>query len=125
MHQKGFLLDSARIKMNRKSTMDLGEGKRFAMVPHSFIEEAKNMSHQTRWLYVALVYYRNTQTGDAFPTYETIRKLTRLTRDKISKGFKDLLERGWIEDKRTRFGGSTFYRVNLKKRDEIEEESCR
>jgi DNA-binding transcriptional regulator YhcF (GntR family) len=96
---------------NKISYEEMG---RFAMIPHSFIEDSKGMKFHSRWLYVALVYYRNTQSGDSFPSYETIRKLTGLTRKMISKGIKELEQNRWIKKKR-RFGNSTIYKVQFNK----------
>lgn len=80
------------------------------------------MSHQTRWLYIALLFYRNGKTGDAFPSYNTIRELTRLTRTKISEGFKELLSRGWLANKRRQYGHSTYYEVCVQKKANTEGE---
>ncbi len=87
----------------------------FAMIPHNFIKEAKNLKVHTRWLYVALVFYRNSKSGVAFPSYETIRKLTGLRRQKISEGLTELEESGWIKPRRKRYGASNVYRVLLNK----------
>lgn len=91
---------------------------RFAMIPFSFIENAKRMKVHTRWLYVALVYYFNTKNGIAFPSYDTLTKLTGLRREMISNGIKELERDGWITRKR-RFGNSTLYTVIFNK-DSVE-----
>jgi len=87
----------------------------FAMVSHSFIKESKKMKFHTRWLYVALLYYRNTKNGLSFPSYDTIQNLTGLRREKISMGFTELKENGWIKTKKRRFGNSTIYEIILSK----------
>lgn len=92
---------------NKISFEDMG---RFAMITHSFIEQSKKLKFHSRWLYVALVYYRNTQSGKSFPSYNTIQKLTGLRRQMISKGIEELWAEGWIEKKR-RFGNSNIYDV--------------
>jgi hypothetical protein len=89
----------------------------FAMIPHSFIKESKDLGFHTRWLYVALVYYRNTNSGVAFPSYDTIQELTGLRREMISKGIEALKTSGWIK-KRRRYSGSTVYTVILNKEKE-------
>lgn len=88
---------------------------RFAMIPHSFIEEAKKLKVHTRWLYVALVFYRNTKSGVAFPSYDTIQELTGLRRQKISEGLTELEQSGWIKPRRRRWGNSNVYQVVLMK----------
>ena len=85
----------------------------FAMIPHSFIEDSKRMSFHSRWLYVALVYYRNSQSGVAFPSYTTIRKLTGMRRENISSSIKELEEKGWIE-KVSRYSQSNLYKILFK-----------
>jgi DNA replication protein DnaD len=93
------------------------ETGRFAMIPQSFIKDARNMKIHSRWLYVALVFYRNSQSGVAFPSYKRIRELTGLRREKISAGIKELVERGWIE-KTSRYSQSNIYKI-LFKNDKI------
>jgi hypothetical protein len=87
----------------------------FAMIPHSFIKEAKLLKVHTRWLYVALVFYRNNKSGVAFPSYDTIQELTGLSRRMISKGLTELEKSGWIKPRSKRFGNSNVYRVVLNK----------
>lgn len=85
----------------------------FAMIPHSFINEAKKLKFHTRWLYVALVFYRNNQSGVAYPSYDTIQALTGLSRRMISKGLTELENSGWIKPRKKRFGSSNVYTVVL------------
>lgn len=86
----------------------------FAMIPHSFIKEARKLKVHTRWLYVALVFYRNTKHGITFPSYCTIQELTGLRREMISKGLAELEESDWIFKKR-RYGQSNLYRIVMNK----------
>lgn len=86
----------------------------FVMVSHDFINSTTVMKYhrQARWLYVALLYFRNHKTGEAFPSYTTLAKLTKMNREGISKGLKELEYWGWINKKR-QFGNSSVYTVHL------------
>jgi len=89
---------------------------RFAAIPHTFIEGSKHLSLHARWLFVALMYYRNNKTGKAFPTYDTLGRLTGMSKNMISKGIKELEneEQEWVWlDREKRFGSSTIYWVLL------------
>jgi DNA-binding MarR family transcriptional regulator len=85
---------------------------RFVALPHAFIDYTEHLTVHTRWLYVALLYYRNTQSGQAFPSYNTLYEKFGLRRKMISKGLKELEKEGWIKKKR-RFGRSNTYRFFL------------
>jgi hypothetical protein len=82
----------------------------FVTIPHSFINESRELSFHARWLFVTLRYYTNGKMGVAFPSYGTIQKLTRMRREKIASSIRELEKAGWLERKR-RFNKSTFYRL--------------
>lgn len=86
----------------------------FTPVSDNFIKEAKKMSFHARWLYVTLMFYRNTKSKIAFPSYTRITELTGMRRDKISKSIKELVEAGWIVKKR-RYSNSSCYSFIFKK----------
>ena len=86
----------------------------FTPVPHTFITEAKKMSFHARWLYVTLMFHRNTKSEIAFPSYTRITALTGMRRGMISKGIKELEKAGWIVKKR-RYANSNCYSFNFKK----------
>jgi DNA-binding MarR family transcriptional regulator len=99
---------------NRESRLTFDEIGRFVMLPHTFIHDAKRrkLRFHARWLFVALMYYRNGKTGSAFPSYDTLRELTGLSRNMISKCLKELESAGWISLKR-RFNATTIYTLNF------------
>lgn len=58
------------------------------------------------------MYYRNTKTGNAFPSYETLRELTGMRKEMISKALKELEneKQDWVWLKRKkRFSKATIY----------------
>lgn len=89
---------------------------RFAMIPHTFIEESRGLSIHARWLFVILMFYRNTMTGNSFPSYQTIHEKFGLRRPMISKGIKELEAAGWLKRKK-RFSQSTIYTLLLTAED--------
>lgn len=103
------------IKIMKEEKLTFENVGLFAMIPHSFIKEAKKLKVHTRWLYVALVFYRNTKRGIAFPSYDTIRELTGLRGEMIAKGLTELEQSGWIKPRKRRFAQSNVYQVVLKK----------
>lgn len=90
---------------------DIGQ---FVMLPHTFIHDAKKkkLRFHARWLFVALLYFRNGRTGNAFPSYDTLHDLTGLHRNMISECMKELEDAGWISRKR-RYNATTLYTVNF------------
>jgi hypothetical protein len=98
-------------KERRLSSEQIGQ---FVMLPYTFIHDAKRkkLRFHARWLFVALMYYRNGWTGNAFPSYDTIRELTGLSRNMISKCLRELESAGWISLKR-RFNATTIYTLNF------------
>ncbi len=86
----------------------------FTPVPHTFIKDTKKMSFHARWLYVTLMFHRNTKLEIAFPSYTRITELTGMRRAMISKSIKELVESEWIVRKH-RYGSSNCYSFNFKK----------
>lgn len=102
--------------MNEISEVSYATVGRFAVVPHTFIENSKHLSVHARWLFVALMFYRNSKSGLAFPSYDTLCKLTGMSRNRISKAIRELenKEQEWVWLRRKkRPGSSTYYRLNL------------
>jgi DNA-binding transcriptional MocR family regulator len=105
---------------NRLTYDEIGN---FVMLPHTFIHDARKrkLRFHARWLFVALMYYRNGKTGNAFPSYDTLRELTGLSRNMISKCLRELESAGWISLKR-RFNATTVYTLNFSASEEKYEE---
>jgi hypothetical protein len=82
----------------------------FVTVPFSFIHASKELSFHACWLFVVLRFYTNRRTGNAFPSYTTIRKITGMRREKISESLKELEQAGWLK-KQSRFGKVNLYTV--------------
>lgn len=80
----------------------------FVTIPYSFIHQSKELSFHACWLFVVLRYYTNGESGEAFPSYETMRKLTGMRREMIAKSIHELESRGWLTKKK-RFGNSNRY----------------
>ncbi len=83
---------------------------RFVAIPYAFVEDMRNLSPAAITLFVYLRSCANKDTGDAFPSYDTITKDTGLARATISESVKGLVERGWLKQKR-RFSNSTIYEL--------------
>lgn len=84
----------------------------FVTIPHSFIHNSRALSFHARWLFVALRYYTNSKFGNAWPSYATIQKLTKMRREKINSSIKELEGAGWLERKK-RFSNSTIYTLKI------------
>lgn len=82
----------------------------FVPIPHTFIKQSRNLSFHARWLFVTFCYYTNGESGLAFPSYDTIQKLTRMRRQKIADSIRELEDAGWLS-RQKRFNNSTFYEV--------------
>lgn len=82
----------------------------FTGVPNEFIDNARNLSDQARWLFVLLRRYTNGQTGIAFPSYEFIQEQTGWTPKTIAKAVRDLEENGWLI-RRKNFSAPTEYKL--------------
>lgn len=80
-----------------------------ARIDGRFIENTAGLSSYAKWIYVCLKFRRNNGSGEAFPSYDDLQKLTGLNRSRIAAGLNELEAAGWI-NKRKRFGKSTVYR---------------
>lgn len=83
---------------------------RFVAIPHTFVEDMRNLPQCAIALFVYLRYKANASTDEAFPSYESIECDTGMTRHTISKGLKALIDRRWIKARR-RFSNSTIYEM--------------
>lgn len=82
----------------------------FVAIPHSFVKHTRSLSFHARWLFVALRFYTNGESGLAFPSYDKIQELTGMRREMISKSIKELERSGWLKRKK-RFNNSTLYEL--------------
>lgn len=85
---------------------------RFVAIPHTFIEDMRNLPQCAIVLFVYLRSYANNGTGDVFPAYKRIANETGLAVATICKGLDALVERGWIKKKR-QYGKSTIYELTI------------
>jgi DNA-binding transcriptional MocR family regulator len=108
----------------RENRLTFNEVGQFVMLPHTFIKDAKKrgLRFHARWLFVALMYYRNGKTGNAFPSYDTLSEFTGLSRNMISKCLRELESAGWISLKR-RFNATTIYTLHFSGLEEKYEEA--
>jgi biotin operon repressor len=94
----------------RKLVEEIG---RFVAVPHVFIESySHGLSVHARWLFVVLLYFVNHKTCQAFPSYDTLQRVTGYRRQAISKALRELEKTGWVVRHR-RFGRSTIYKIKI------------
>jgi hypothetical protein len=118
--------EEEEVTANENSEISYATVGRFAAIPHSFIEGSKHLSLHARWLFVALMYFRNNRTGVAYPTYETLVRLTGMSKNMISKAIKELedKEQDWVWlDRDLRFGCSTIYRLLLPRPGETDDDT--
>jgi hypothetical protein len=94
--------------MSQDAYISFDEIGRFAMIPFTFIEGSKQLSFHARWLFVVLMYYRNTETGNSFPSYETVYQKFGIRKEMMAKAIRELEEKGWLKRKK-RFSKSTIY----------------
>ena len=80
----------------------------FTAIPNRFIEESSGLSIHSKWLFIGLRFFASSQNDCVFPSYDTLRSLTGLRREMISKGLRELSSAGWVTKKK-RFGKSTIY----------------
>ncbi len=79
------------------------------MVEADFIERSVKLSTNAKWLYVCLRFRKNNGSGQAWPSYDDLIKLTGFkSRSTLSSAIKELEASGWIIA-RHRFGQSTIY----------------
>lgn len=84
----------------------------FTTIPNSVIELWPSIGVDGMALLVYLRYRTNSQTGDAFPSYDKITADTGLTRRRIAKAIRLLESVGLVERKR-RFSASTIYTLKM------------
>jgi hypothetical protein len=82
----------------------------FVTIPHTFIKDAHGLSFHAPWLFVLLRYYTNRQTGYAFPSYDRIRQMTGMRRERIARSIRELEAAGWLRCQK-RFNASTLYEL--------------
>lgn len=70
-----------------------------------------DLSAYAQAVYGQLNRRKNNDTGLAFPKYETLMKVTKLSRASISKALEELIEHGWISIQR-RYSKSNVYAIN-------------
>lgn len=82
----------------------------FTAVPNEFIEMGAAVSDEAFRLLVLLRYYTNGRTGDAFPDYALLQRMTGWRREVVAKAIRELIDSGWVV-RQKRFGTSPIYRV--------------
>lgn len=80
----------------------------FTAIPNEFIEMAGDLEDQSRWLFVLLRHYTNSETKTAFPSYAEIKSKTGWAFNTIAKAIRDLEKHGWLA-RRKQFSGNTHY----------------
>lgn len=85
----------------------------FASVPFSFLE-TKGISPYARCIFLFLRMHTNSKTKTAFPSYETLRLETGMTKRKISAALSELETGGWLVKQR-RFAETTEYTLTIPK----------
>ena len=84
----------------------------FTTIPNSVIAMWPTIGLDAMALFLYLRYRTNAQTGDAFPSFDTIRVDTGLTRRRIAIAARKLEKAGLLERKR-RFSASTIYTLKM------------
>lgn len=82
----------------------------FTAIPNEFIEASLGLSDRARWLFVLLRHYTNSRSGDAFPSYDELQKMTGWRRPDLATAVRELLKSGWVTRQR-RYGASSVYRL--------------
>ncbi len=80
----------------------------FTTIPNSVIQRARKLGSHALTLFVYLRYRTNQKSGVAFPSYQTIRDDTGLSRATIAKAIGKLEDENFLT-KRKRFNKSTIY----------------
>jgi hypothetical protein len=102
----------SHIPRDKDSKSLVEEMGNFTPIPKTFIEQSRGLSFHARWLFVVLSYYRNRESGKAFPSYDTIHELTGMRREMIARSIQQLESGGWLT-RRKRFSSSTLYTLNF------------
>lgn len=93
---------------NEVKTTLTDEWGSFTAIPNEFIHMAGELQEQSRWLFVLLRHYTNSETKTAFPSYAEIKHKTGWAFNTIAKAIRDLEEHGWLIRKK-QFSGNTHY----------------
>lgn len=80
----------------------------FTAIPNQFIQAAAALPDKARWLFVLLRYHTNKQSGEAFPSYDTLKQETGWAYSTIAQAVRDLEKHGWLVRKK-QFSGNTHY----------------
>lgn len=91
-----------------KNTKLTDEWGSFSAIPNEFIDNARNLSDQARWLFVLLRRHTHQQTGIAFPSYAYIQQQTGWTPKTIARAVRELEADGWLV-RRKNFSAPTEY----------------
>lgn len=91
-----------------KNTRLTDEWGSFSAIPNEFIDHARSLSDQARWLFVLLRRHTNQQTGIAFPSYAYIQDQTGWTPKTIARAVRELEASGWLV-RRKNFSAPTEY----------------
>lgn len=91
-----------------KNTKLTDEWGSFSAIPNEFIDNARNLSDQARWLFVLLRRHTHQQTGVAFPSYLYIQEQTGWTPKTIAAAVRELEAAGWLV-RRKNFSAPTEY----------------
>lgn len=84
----------------------------FTTIPNSVMALWPTIGTDAIALFVYLRYRTNSQTGDAFPSFDTIGKDTGMRRERIARAIRALESAGLVERKR-RFSASTVYTLKM------------
>ncbi len=86
----------------------------FASIPHTVIKMCPEITADGLALFTYLRYRTNHDTGDAFPSYDTIQKDTGMSRRRIARALRALIDAG-VATRKRRFSGSTIYSLVMPK----------
>lgn len=67
----------------------------FTTIPNEFINNSASISAKTKWIYVVLKSYSDSE-GKCFPSYDELQNKTGFRRPAIAQGLLELEEKGWI-----------------------------
>ena len=84
----------------------------FVTIPHTVIRMMPQIGDEALSLFVYMRYRTNSISGDAFPSYETIKAETGLSYRKIARSIRKL-ETLELMTRKKRFGGSNEYTLTL------------
>jgi len=99
--------DSDSIELHKDKDFGVTTEYRFVMVPHWLLEmtvDEEPLPSSAVHLYNCLMYFANKER-DCFPSYDTLEKMTGMSRGTVSKYLQVLLDVGAITWKRRTFKG--------------------